>query len=151
MTATNTLGYVAQMQESGIPVTFAYISDAHDSHQDGGAFGPGESAYVAQLKAYDDGFGAFFKRLAAHGITKRNALFVVTADENDHFAGQQAQNCDGVNTPCHYNTVATAPFHGVYDVTNGATTATDPRPGTGLRHGRRRGRMGHSWASSATT
>ena len=126
MTATNTLGYVAQMQESGIPVTFAYISDAHDSHQDGGAFGPGESAYVAQLKAYDDGFGAFFKRLAAHGITKRNALFVVTADENDHFAGQQAQNCDGVNTPCRYNTVATAPFHGVYDVTNGATTATDP-------------------------
>src|SRR5438445_2952766 len=27
--AKNTLGYVAQMQESGVPVTYAYISDAH--------------------------------------------------------------------------------------------------------------------------
>ena len=26
------LGYVAQMQEAGVPVTFAYISDAHDNH-----------------------------------------------------------------------------------------------------------------------
>src|SRR5438309_7023898 len=30
--ATNTLGYVAQMQEAGVPVTYAYISDAHDNH-----------------------------------------------------------------------------------------------------------------------
>src|SRR5213076_70215 len=30
--ANNTLGYVAQMQESGVPVTYAYISDAHDNH-----------------------------------------------------------------------------------------------------------------------
>ena len=30
--ATTTLGYVAQMQEAGIPVTFGYISDAHDQH-----------------------------------------------------------------------------------------------------------------------
>ena len=27
------LGYVAQMQEAGVPVTFGYISDAHDNHQ----------------------------------------------------------------------------------------------------------------------
>ena len=26
------LGYVAQMQEAGVPVTFGYISDAHDNH-----------------------------------------------------------------------------------------------------------------------
>ena len=26
------LGYVAQMQEAGVPVTFGYISDAHDQH-----------------------------------------------------------------------------------------------------------------------
>ena len=32
MLAKNTLGYVAQMQESGVPVTFGYISDAHDFH-----------------------------------------------------------------------------------------------------------------------
>ncbi len=32
MFAENTLGEVAQMQEAGIPVTFGYISDAHDFH-----------------------------------------------------------------------------------------------------------------------
>ena len=31
MLAKNTLGYVAAMQESGVPVTYGYISDAHDS------------------------------------------------------------------------------------------------------------------------
>ena len=31
--AKNTLGEVAQMQENGVPVTFAYISDAHDDHR----------------------------------------------------------------------------------------------------------------------
>src|SRR4029077_2821001 len=30
--AKNSLGYVAQMQEAGVPVTYAYISDAHDNH-----------------------------------------------------------------------------------------------------------------------
>jgi N-methylhydantoinase B/oxoprolinase/acetone carboxylase alpha subunit len=30
--AKNTLGYLAQMQEAGIPVTWGYISDAHDNH-----------------------------------------------------------------------------------------------------------------------
>ncbi|MBV9684591.1 MAG: alkaline phosphatase family protein [Solirubrobacterales bacterium] len=126
MSAANTLGYVAQMQEAGIPVTFAYISDAHDDHQGGGAYGPGEASYVKALRSYDDAFGKFFARLAADGINKSNTLFVVTADENDHFAGQQAQNCDGVNVPCHYNTVATKPFHGIYDVTNGASPSSDP-------------------------
>ena len=32
MLAKNSLGYVAQMQETGVPVTYAYISDAHDNH-----------------------------------------------------------------------------------------------------------------------
>src|SRR5881409_798005 len=32
MFASTTLAYVAQMQEAGIPVTFGYISDAHDQH-----------------------------------------------------------------------------------------------------------------------
>jgi len=126
MSAATTLGYVAQMQEAGIPVTFAYISDVHDNHAGGGAYGPGEAGYVAALKSYDSAFAAFFNRLAADGINKSNTLFVVTADENDHFAGQQAQNCDGVNTPCVYNMAAGNPQHGIFDVTNGATTATDP-------------------------
>ena len=130
MSATNSLGYVAQMQEAGIPITYAYISDVHDNHAGGGAFGPGEPGYVAALKSYDDAFGTFFTRLAHDGITKRNTLFVVTADENDHFAGQQAQNCDGVTIPCTYNTApgdatSGSPQHGIFDVTNGATSSSD--------------------------
>jgi hypothetical protein len=92
MLAKNTLGEVAQMQESGIPVTYGYISDAHDNHALARASGPGEADYQAQLKAYDDAFAAFFKRLAGDGIDAGNTLFVVTADEGDHFAG-------GVGTP----------------------------------------------------
>lgn len=118
MSAATTLGYVAQMQEAGIPVTYAYISDLHDNHAGGGAYGPGEANYVSALKSYDDAFAKFFDRLAAAGINKSNTLFIFTADENDHFAGQQAQNCDGVTTPCVYNTVASKPYHGSYDVTN---------------------------------
>lgn len=131
MSAANTLGYVAQMQEKGIPVTYAYISDVHDNHAGGGAYGPGEAGYVAALKSYDDAFGKFFDRLAADGINRSNTLFVFTADENDHYAGQQAQNCDGINTPCVYNTVATNPRHGVYDVTNGATSSSSSATWTG--------------------
>jgi hypothetical protein len=85
--AKNTLGYVAQMQEAGVPVTYAYISDAHDNHTLFRASGPGEADYKAQLAAYDDAFAKFFDRLAADGITKANTLFAVTADEGDHFAG----------------------------------------------------------------
>jgi hypothetical protein len=32
MLANVSLAYIAQMQEAGVPVTFAYISDAHDNH-----------------------------------------------------------------------------------------------------------------------
>src|SRR5262249_12473917 len=67
-------------------------------------FGPGEAAYVKQLQLYDVAFDKFFQRLAADGITKDNTLFVVTADENDHFVGSSPTpaNCDGVNVPCTY-------------------------------------------------
>jgi hypothetical protein len=131
MSAANTLGYVAQMQEAGIPITFAYVSDVHDNHAGGGAYGPGEAGYVAALKSYDDAFGKFISRLASDGIDRSNTLFVVTADENDHFAGQQAQNCDGVNTPCAYNTPGGTPQHGQYDVTNnGQSVSTWTGPST---------------------
>ncbi len=106
MSAAVSLAYVADMQEHGIPVTYAYISDAHDKHQSGPAYGPGEAGYVAALKAYDDAFAAFFTRLANDGINSSNTLFIFTADENDHFAGGTPLNsCDGVNTPCTYNHV----------------------------------------------
>jgi hypothetical protein len=106
MEATVTLAYVAAMHERGIPVTFAYISDAHDFHGVSGnqhvAFGPGSQGYVDQLKMYDQAFDAFFRRLAAGGITKDNTLFVFTVDEGDHFVGVQKNDCDGVNAPCVY-------------------------------------------------
>ena len=107
MSATVSLSYVAAMQEHGVPVTYAYISDAHDNHVTGNAFGPGEAGYVAQLKAYDDAFGLFFKRLANDGINKSNTLFVFTADEGDHFVGgpPSPANCDGVTVPCTYSQV----------------------------------------------
>jgi len=106
MPAAVSLSYVAAMQEHGIPVTYAYISDAHDKHPSGPAYGPGEAGYVAALAAYDDAFNKFFTRLAADGINSSNTLFVFTADENDHFAGGQPSNaCDGVNTPCIYSHV----------------------------------------------
>ena len=109
--ATVTLSWVAQMQEAGIPVTYAYISDAHDGHGTSGnihyAYGPGEAGYVQQLQDYDRAFQKFFDRLAQDGINKSNTLFVFTVDEGDHFVGDAPTNtgCDGVNTACTYNNV----------------------------------------------
>ncbi|HEV3403046.1 MAG TPA: hypothetical protein VG073_02095 [Gaiellaceae bacterium] len=108
MSASTSLAYVAAMQEKGIPVTFAYISDAHDFHGVAGnahtAFGPGSQGYVQQLKAYDDAFAAFFQRLADDGINRSNTLFVFTVDEGDHFVGGSPTpaSCDGVSTPCDW-------------------------------------------------
>ena len=85
--AKNTLGEVEAMQLHGVPVTFAYISDAHDNHVLTRASGPGEADYQQQLKDYDTAFATWFQDLAAHGIDKSNTLFIVTVDEGDHFAG----------------------------------------------------------------
>jgi hypothetical protein len=111
MSATVSLSWVAQMQEAGIPITYAYISDAHDGHGTAGeihfAYGPGEAGYVQQLKDYDLAFQKFFDRLAADGINRSNTLFVFTVDEGDHFVGDQPTpaGCDGVTTVCTYNRV----------------------------------------------
>lgn len=104
MAAKVSLAYVAAMQEHGIPVTYTYISDAHDAHPSGPALGPGQAQYVAALQAYNKAFGQFFARLAKDGINKSNTLFVFTADEGDHFVGgaPSPANCDGVTTPCTY-------------------------------------------------
>jgi hypothetical protein len=107
--ASTTLSYIASMQEAGIPITYGYISDAHDGHGQHGeqhiAYGPGQPGYVAQLQAYDQAFAKFFDRLTADGITKANTLFVVTVEEGDHFAGATPTpaGCDGVTTPCDYS------------------------------------------------
>jgi len=111
MEATVSLAWVAQMQEAGIPITYAYVSDAHDGHGTSGnihfAYGPGEDGYTQQLQAYDLAFQKFFDRLAKDGITKNNTLFVFTVDEGDHFVGDAPTpaGCDGVTTPCTYDRV----------------------------------------------
>ncbi len=126
-----TLGYVAQMQEAGVPVTFGYISDAHDNHTSAfpapfnpnfpRASGPGEADYVQQLREYDEAFGTFFARLAADGIDKSNTLFEFTADEGDHYAGGDGiLQADGTfawsHTNCSWTTTPACPSNQVGEV-----------------------------------
>jgi hypothetical protein len=124
-TATQTLAYLADMQESGIPVTYGYISDLHERKGYPGAptscttatatgsgkpVGPGDSCYVSNAAYYDQAFATFFQRLAADGITPANTEFIISAEENDQFAGANVgrateptpAGCDGVTIACHY-------------------------------------------------
>jgi hypothetical protein len=107
MTGPNGLSYTLDMQLHGVPVTYTYLSDLHDSWTGSGPFGPGETGYKRQLRAENAAFGTFFSRLAAHGITKANTLFVITADEGDHFVGSAPSpaDCNGVNIACHYKRI----------------------------------------------
>jgi hypothetical protein len=97
ISVAQSLAYVADMQETGVPVTYAYISDAHERKSGqsgcsngGTAQGPGDSCYQQTLASYNAAFATFFKRLADDGIDKSNTLFVFSADEGDHFAGANA-------------------------------------------------------------
>ena len=92
--AAQSLAYVADMQEVGVPITYAYISDAHERKagesgcsNSGTAQGPGDPCYKANLMAYNQAFATFFQRLADDGINANNTLFVFSADEGDHFDG----------------------------------------------------------------
>jgi hypothetical protein len=110
ISASQSLAYTADMQESGVPVTYTYISDAHEGKPGqtgcsnvsssgsplGFAQGPRDACYQATLAAYNDAFTKFFARLADDGVNKSNTLFVITADEGDHFAGA---NKDRAVTP----------------------------------------------------
>jgi len=126
MSASVSLSYVAALQEHQVPVTYAYISDAHDNHAGAGAYGPGQAGYVAALKDYDTAFGKFFTRLNADGINAHNTLFVFTADENDHFVGGSPSpaNCDGVTVPCTYSQIGelNANLTGLLATQQGITT-----------------------------
>lgn len=109
LTPAVTLAYLATMQEHGIPITWGYLSDAHDPHgtSPAAAYGPGEAGYVEALKQYDAAFDAFFTRLANDGIDASNTLFVVTADEGDHFVGgpPSSAGCDGTHVACTYDQI----------------------------------------------
>jgi hypothetical protein len=107
MQGTNALAYTLDMQTHGVPVTFTYLTDLHDSWTQGGGLGSGTATYESQLKQENAAFGKFFTDLAAHGITKANTLFVVTSDEGDHFVGgaPSPANCNGVTITCTYSKV----------------------------------------------
>lgn len=126
MSAAVSLSYVAAMQEHGVPVTYAYISDAHDKHPNGPAYGPGQAGYVAALKSYDNAFATFFSRLAHDGINSSNTLFVFTADEGDHFVGgaPTPSNCNGVTIACNYSVIGevNANLAGLLATQQGITT-----------------------------
>jgi hypothetical protein len=94
--ASQSLAYVADMLERGVPVVNAYMADLHGNEFIPGlsactnapdALGSGSACYIEQAKYYNKAFGIFFRRLAADGITSKNTLFVVSSDEGDHQAG----------------------------------------------------------------
>jgi hypothetical protein len=107
MIGANALAYTLDMQTHGVPVTYTYLSDLHDSQKTGAGLGSGSAIYESQLRRENAAFGVFFRDLAAHGITKANTLFVITADEGDHFVGGPASpaGCNGVSTLCTYSKV----------------------------------------------
>ncbi len=105
MQPVNALAYTLDMQERGVPVTYTYLTDAHDNATTGNGMGPGEATYEAQLQAYNQAFVKFFADLQAHGINKSNTLFVFGEDENDHYVGSPStpSDCNGVTISCSYS------------------------------------------------
>ena len=129
--AAQTLAYVADMQEAGVPVTYGYIADIHGNEHipalssacsgAPSALGSGSPCYVAQAQYYNLAFGEFLTRLAADGITPANTEFIISSDEGDHEAGANVgrtiqptpTTCDGAtvsgttvtaDVPCTYPT-----------------------------------------------
>ena len=119
--ASQTLAYMADSLEAGLPIVNGYIADIHGNEGIPGLagcagvasnapLGSGTACYLAQAQYYNAAFGTFFNRLAADGITPANTEFVLSSDEGDHEAGANVgraiaptpANCDGVNVPCTY-------------------------------------------------
>src|SRR4051794_37809933 len=152
-TATQSLAMLADMQESGIPVTYGYISDMHErkagttgcttsaATATGKPIGPGDKCYDDNGKAYDAAFVKFFDRLAQDGINASNTLFVIGSEENDQFAGANAgraltttpATCDGtLGNYCSYpvGTIGElqANIKGLLSTTASSGTAFDVEP-----------------------
>jgi hypothetical protein len=151
-TASQSLAMLADMQESGIPVTYGYISDMHErkagtsgcttatATTTGKPIGPGDKCYDDNGKAYDAAFAKFFDRLAQDGINASNTLFVISAEENDQFDGANQgraltptpAGCDGVTVFCNYpaGTIGElqANIKGLLSTTASAGTAYDVEP-----------------------
>ena len=151
-TASQSLAMLADMQESGIPVTYGYISDMHErkagtsgcttatATATGRPIGPGDKCYDDNGKAYDAAFAKFFDRLAQDGINASNTLFVISAEENDQFDGANPgraltptpAGCNGVTVFCNYpaGTIGElqANIKGLLSTTASAGTTYDVEP-----------------------
>jgi hypothetical protein len=152
-TATQSLAYLADMQEAGIPITYGYISDMHErkafdtgpcttasATAAGKPIGPGDECFDENGKAYDRAFQTFFERLASDGINQSNTLFVISAEENDQFDGANAgralkptpADCNGTTVFCSYPAGSIgelqANVKGLLSSTASATTAYDVEP-----------------------
>jgi hypothetical protein len=136
ISAAQTLAYTADMLETGVPVVYGYISDAHERKGQGptpqsgctnpstsstAAQGPADPCYKANLASYNAAFAKFFQRLADDGITPANTVFMFSAEEGDHFAGANVgrsvqPNCTGtpetIDYTCSYATGAQGPAIG---------------------------------------
>jgi hypothetical protein len=136
ISAPQTLAYTADMLETGVPVVYGYISDAHERKGQGptpqsgctnpstsstAAQGPADPCYKATLASYNAAFEKFFQRLADDGITPSNTVFMFSAEEGDHFAGANVgrsvqPNCTGApettDYTCSYATGAQGPAIG---------------------------------------
>jgi hypothetical protein len=136
ISASQTLAYTADMLETGVPVVYGYISDAHERKGQGpnpqsgctnpsgsatAAQGPADPCYKATLASYNSAFATFFQRLADDGITPSNTVFMFSAEEGDHFAGANVgrsvqPNCTGTpgmsDYTCSYATGAQGPAIG---------------------------------------
>ena len=118
----NTLGYVAAMQEHGIPVTYGYISDVHDLHA------PmrratrtrarrqvrASSVTSSSSRSYDQAFETFFKRpRAARDQPAEHALrghrrTRATTSPAENGTPRRAPRTATLTTHCTCNTVRTS-------------------------------------------
>ena len=132
ISASQTLAYTADMLETGVPVVYGYISDAHEkkpgqsnctnpSGSGTAAQGPADPCYKATLASYNAAFTKFFQRLSDDGITPSNTVFLFSAEEGDHFAGANVgravqPSCTGtpgmLDYTCSYANQGTTPAIG---------------------------------------
>jgi len=106
----------------------------------GRPLGPGDSCYISNTASYDAAFAKFFDRLQKDGITPANTEFVISAEENDQFAGANVgratqpspAGCDGVTTSCSYTTAQVgelqANIKGLLSASQSKNTAFDLEP-----------------------
>ena len=136
ISAAQTLAYTADMLETGVPVVYGYISDAHERKGQGpnpqtgctnpstsstAAQGPADPCYKATLASYNAAFAKFFQRLSDDGINPANTVFLFSTEEGDHFAGANVgravqPNCTGtpgtLDYTCSYASQGTTPAIG---------------------------------------